>query len=351
MVPPNSSNLSAAQRVEPTANGYRPVRLAPDEPPVLLTVISTEEEFDWHEPFDSRARSVRAMRSIDRAQGVFDAHGVKPAYVVTHPVATQQEGWSLLKEYHEAGRCEIGAHLHPWVSPPIAESITIENSYPGNLPAELEAQKLRVLVDSIAQTFGKRPITYQAGRYGFGPHTMRTLREVGIEIDISATPPFDFAFEGGPDYSSLSSEPRWVGEQHDLLMMPVTGAYVGYLQWSTHNIYRMASSMSWARLPGILSRLGAIDRLRLSPEGFTADDNAKLVRFLLARGLRVFVYSFHSPSVVPGCTPYVRTERDLEVFLDRCRRFYDFFFGELGGRSMTPAEFKRHIEQGTRASV
>jgi hypothetical protein len=333
----------------PGPNGSHAVTTALDERPILVTVISTEEEFDWHEPFDPRARSVQAMRSIDRAQEIFDAYGVRPAYVVTHPVASDPDGWRLLKEYHDSGRCEIGAHLHPWVSPPISEDISIENSYPGNLPPELEAEKLRVLVDTIAQTFGRRPITYQAGRYGFGAHTFAALRAAGIEIDISATPPFDFGPEGGPDYSRLSAKPRWVGEQRDLLVMPVTGAYVGYLQWSPHSIYRMASAMSWARLPGILSRLGAIDRLRLSPEGFTPEDNARLVRFLLARGLRVFVYSFHSPSVVPGCTPYVRTQRDLEVFLDRCRRFYEFFFGELGGVSMTPAEFKRHLELGSRA--
>ena len=338
---------------DPSANrtappGQRLVRLAADRRPVLLTVISTEEEFDWNQPFDPRATSVEAMRSIGLAQQVFDSYGVKPAYVVTHPVATQRDGWSLLKEFQDSGRAEIGAHLHPWVSPPIDESINVENSYPGNLPSDLEARKLRVLVDAIEGTFGRRPVTYQAGRYGFGPNTVQNLREVGIEIDISATPPFDFGFEGGPNYSTLSSEPRWVGGDDELLMLPVTGAYVGYLQWSTHNIYRMASAMSWAKLPGILSRLGAIDRLRLSPEGFTPEDNAKLVRFLHARGLRVFVYSFHSPSVVPGCTPYVRTQRDVQVFLDRCRRFFDFFFGELGGTSMTPAEFKQSLETGAR---
>lgn len=335
---PHRSNLQAA------GNGH--VRLDTTEPPVLMTVISTEEEFDWSKPFDPKATSVEAMRSIDRAQGVFDEYGIKPAYVITHPVATQRDGWGLLKDFHDSGRCEIGAHLHPWVSPPIAEDISIENSFPGNLPPDLERQKLQVLVDTIGETFGTPPVTYQAGRYGFGPNTVTNLREVGIEIDISATPPFDFGFEGGPDYSTFSCEPRWLGDQRDLLMMPVTGAYVGYLQWSTHNIYRMASAMSWARLPGLLSRLGAIDRLRLSPEGFTAEDNAKLVRFLHSRGLRVFVYSFHSPSVVPGCTPYVRTQRDLEVFLDRMRAFYEFFLGEFGGQAMAPADFKRRLDAG-----
>jgi hypothetical protein len=47
--------------------------------------------------------------------------------------------------------------------------------------------------------------------------------------------------------------------------------------------------------------------------------------------------------VVPGCTSYVRDERELEAFLDRCRKFYDFFLGDLGGRSMTPIELRRSL--------
>ena len=37
----------------------------------------------------------------------------------------------------------------------------------------------------------------------------------------------------------------------------------------------------------------------------------RLTRALLARGQRTFVLSLHSPSVVPGNTPYVRSDADL----------------------------------------
>jgi hypothetical protein len=32
----------------------------------------------------------------------------------------------------------------------------------------------------------------------------------------------------------------------------------------------------------------------------------------------------------------VRSERDLDLFLDRCRRHFDWFLGELGGILETP---------------
>ncbi len=317
------------------------VRLPREAQPIVLTVLSTEEEFDWSRPFDPNAQSVLAARHIHRAQGVFDEYGVRPAYVVTHPIASQDDGHAALREIHDSGRCEIGAHLHPWVSPPVEEEISAFNSFPGNLPGDLEARKLRALLDRIERTFGTRPLTYQAGRYGFGPRTAGILRAEGIEVDVSATPPYDFGAEGGPDYSRFPADPMWADSGRELLMVPVSGAYVGSLQWGSHWIYRAAASLSWARIPGVLARLGALDRLRLSPEGFTSEDNRRLVRFLHDRGVRVFVFSFHSPSVAPGCTSYVRDERELDAFLGRCREFFDFFLGELGGRSMTPIELKR----------
>jgi hypothetical protein len=50
----------------------------------------------------------------------------------------------------------------------------------------------------------------------------------------------------------------------------------------------------------------------------------------------VFSLTYHSPSLMPGCTPYVRDAADLRRFLDSIRGLLDFFFGELGGRPTTP---------------
>jgi hypothetical protein len=136
-----------------------------------------------------------------------------------------------------------------------------------------------------------------------------------------------------------------------LLVVPVTGAYVGFAGRSSHALHEWARSMpEWSRVPGMLARLGAVERLRLSPEGFRSRDLRRLTRSLLRQGQRVFVLSFHSPSLLPGCTPYVRNERDLETLLERCRAYIEFFLGELGGRSVTSAELRRSLaERGASA--
>jgi hypothetical protein len=51
----------------------------------------------------------------------------------------------------------------------------------------------------------------------------------------------------------------------------------------------------------------------------------RLCRTLLERGHRIVTLSYHSPSLQPGNTPYVRDQRDLALFLDRLSGFLSFF--------------------------
>ncbi len=322
------------------------VKFASSQRPVLIVVVDTEEEFDWSAGHSRNATSVTAMAEIIRFQRVCDEFEICPTYVVDYPVASQADGVAPLKEFYHSGRAEIGAHLHPWVSPPFDERLTVYNSYPGNLPPEIEAAKLRTLSEVTALAFGTRPVIYKAGRYGIGPNTSEILLEQGYEIDLSAAPPMDYRSDGGPDFSTHPAEPYWIGAGGRLLGIPSAGAFVGLIQNGAHHYYRFATSpiLNRVHMPGILTRLGLLERLRLSPEGYSLDDNRRLTRALYRRGKRVFTYSLHSPSMKPGCTPYVASELERDRLLVQCRQFFDWFLHELGGISMTPLELKRSIQ-------
>ena len=100
-------------------------------------------------------------------------------------------------------------------------------------------------------------------------------------------------------------------------------------------VQRPALSKLHAR--GILSRLGALDRLRLTPEGGTPKHHSRLTRGLVRRGLRAFSWTFHSPSLKVGCTPYVQNEQELEEFLAATRRYFEYFLGsKINGIPATP---------------
>lgn len=331
--------------------GFRPIDQSNEERPSLLVVVDTEEEFDWGADFDRANVGVEAIADLVRVQAVFDEFGIKPTYVMDYPVASQKAAFEPLKEIVDSGRATPGAHLHPWVSPPYDEEVNRPNSYPGNLPAELEREKLVRLAQTIEDNIGTRPTIYKAGRYGFGPNTARILEETGFEIDLSTCPPFDFSDDGGPDYSGFDSRPYWFGEKRRLLGLPASGSYVGFVRNRAHALYTAAThpSLRWARLPGILSRLRAVDRQFLSPEGYGSADHERLTRFLLASGVRTFTFSFHSPSMRPGCTPFVKNEGELREFLDACRRYFEFFLGDMNGVARTPHEVLEHLSTSSPA--
>lgn len=310
--------------------------------PILAVVVHTEEEFDWSKPHDRHATGVEHMRHIGRAQSVFDEYGIVPNYVVDYPIASQDVAIKPLKSFADAGRALIGAHLHPWVSPPYVEKVNARNSYPGNLPRALEAEKLELLTERITASFGARPLTYLAGRYGFGTNTAAILEGLGYEVDISPAVPIDFSADGGPDYSHYSSHPYWFGSGRKLLGLPGTGGYVGWLREGGTRIYKTVTSpvMKRTHAAGMFARLRLIERIRLSPEDYSEPEMQRLTHALLDDGVRIFVFSFHSPSVMPGGTPYVRDAVDLEGFLGKCRRYFDFFMKELRGMAMTPLEIK-----------
>ncbi len=321
--------------------------------PVVVVVVDTEEQFDWSRGFERSQTGVSHMRAIGGFQSVCDERGVRPVYVVDHPIATQEESAAPLRAILARGGCEIGAHLHPWVSPPHDEEVNARNSYPGNLPRELEREKIARLTRAIETAFGVRPRTYKSGRYGSGPNTAAILEELGYAVDLSPCPPFDFRADGGPDWSRAPLGPWWVAGPGSLLAVPSTGAYVGWAGESAHALYRRANSGLWRRLHagGVLARVGAVERLFLSPEGYTPRHLERLTRSLLSRGVRVFSLSLHSPSFEPGHTPYVRNETELHSLLGACRSYLDYFLGELGGVNLTALELRRHVETHSRTSA
>ncbi len=313
-----------------------PPRLTGPTRPVVITTVDAEEDFDWHSPFSRNATDVTSIRSQQIAHRVFERHGVKPIYMVDFPVASQDSGRGPLRELLQQGLCDVGAQLHPWVTPPFDEAVSFHNSYPGNLPLQLEYDKITQLTEEIDRAFGIRPRVFRAGRYGVGPNTGSILRRLGYQADSSVVPCWSFADEGGPDYRLMSARPFWIDRDRTLLELPVSAAMVGTAAGLPAalraRLFRRSSQR--ARLPSVMARLGLLERIKLTPEGIALEEAKRLVRHMAADGMKVFVLTYHSPSLEPGNTPYVRTPADLQRFLAWLDAFYDFFRSEIGG---TPA--------------
>lgn len=322
-------------------------RLPESHPPLLLVVIDTEEEFDWRRPHARENTSVTAIAAQGLAQEIFTRYGITPTYVVDYPVASSPAAVKALRVFADRGYCRIGAHLHPWVNPPYTETVNARNSYPGNLPAALEREKLEALTATIAKAFGAKPAVYKAGRYGVGPATAQILEDIGYRIDVSVVPFTSFADDGGPDFSAATFHPSWFGPTGELLEIPLSCGFYGLLQPLGPTLFpHLSGAVGMSlRLPGILARSGLLERIRLTPEGIDLAANMRLARSLYDQGCRIFSFTYHSPSLVPGMTPYVRSELQLSEFLHTMDRFFAFFREELGGRPSEPQEVYDLLQQ------
>jgi hypothetical protein len=332
----------------PFASEAAPAARAPRAPLQLAVVVDTEEEFDWSAPFARDNRETVTIPAQAKAHDIFDRFGIVPTYVIDHPVATDGSASAFLRALAEGGRAEIGAHLHPWVTPPFEEAVTTRNSYHGNLPPELERAKIASLTETVAAAFGFRPTVFKGGRYGFGPHTAAALIDHGYTIDCSFVPHTSFAADGGPSFYGRSADPFWLDAGHRLLEIPLTSGFTGPLAAAAERRAGLFDSDAAKRLhvPGILARLGLAERIRLSPEGHTVAEQCRLLATLAERGQTVFTLAYHSPSLAPGHSPYVRTEADLNAFLANLEAVLAFFRDRLGGTFTTLTRYRAALREG-----
>lgn len=320
----------AAKRITDCPEPADMARFRPEFGQRFILTVDTEEEFDWNEPFDRSSHSVHSVPRLGKFQEFCEAQGVCPIYLVDYPVATSAAAADVLREPLAAGRAEIGLQLHPWVNPPLDEELSASNSYAGNLPKELEAAKFNLLRDRITANFGQAPLIYRAGRYGVGPDTAQILRDAGVAIDTSVRARFSYSEDGGPDYRDRPIAPWWIGGEGVLLELPLTTVYWGMLrqlgQWLYPAMWRIP------RLRGLLARMGLLERIPLTPEGISLEEAVRGIDIAIDEGLPILVFSFHSPSLAPGHTPYVRSEDDLDAFYDWWRGVFAY----LARRNIAP---------------
>ena len=284
---------------------------------VLLTV-DTEEEFDWNGGFDAHDYRLDAVPKLERFQQFAEGIGVVPVYLIDWPVAHATRAQEVLRDAAARGAAEIGVQLHPWVNPPHLEETDERNSFAGNLPAELERDKLYRLREAIEAHFGVAPQVYRAGRYGAGANTAATLKECGIGVDSSVRAFYDYSSRGGPNYAAMPNVPYWVDGA--LLELPLTTVFGGMLRRQGAALYPWLARHS--RLRSVAARSGLLERIPLTPEGIAIEDALRGIDIALDDGLPVLVLSFHSPSLAVGHTPYVNTDRELDGLYDWFRAVY-----------------------------
>jgi hypothetical protein len=317
-------------------------------PPALLVAIDTEGDNQW----DLNARLNQRFENIyalGRLHDFFARHGVRPTYVITHPVATDPRSADVLRQLMARGDCEIGAHHHAWETPPCTSEDVRRHPYALSLPLDQFDAQLASLTQAITSAVGTRPVSYRSGRFGFSASHVSSLEQQGYLVDSSVAPLFYEAHKQGPDFVGAPLTPYFLAYDDatrpgssQVMELPISAALNRRVPAFVERAYARAPFNYHVKRALRLARIAHVRWLR--PSYSSAEDMCSLARQLVNRGAPILNLLFHSSEVIVGGSPYNTTQGELDAFYGRLGTFLKYATEQLRATPMTFHEFRSNVQ-------
>jgi len=293
----------------------------------FIITVDTEADDQWRE---NRGITCRNIEYLPRFQELCERYGFIPTYFTTYEIAADPDAVKTLKPWQDNGRAEIGAHLHPWTTPPLASEKKSEHCFPSELADEVLKNKLINLTEIIEKNFGRRPTSYRAGRWGFDGRQAGLLSELGYLADSSITPKINWSKEsgrservGGPDFRLAPLGPHRLAS--GLLEVPMTILFTGLIKKE-----KSAWSKKFLAMPGgwpkkIINRLFFRQKWLRIFANSTLRDWEQIYRSAILNGLPALVFMIHSSELMPGGSPYARDEKAVEHVYGQLEQIFGLY--------------------------
>lgn len=298
---------------------------------VMVTVDTEEDDWGSYEATGATAANIKRIPSL---QELLARHGARATYFVNRVPLLSEETAEVLRALARDPSVEVGTHCHPWNTPPFGGPGGVAGSMMCNLSREANRSKVAEVTRMIGDVLEVEPRSFRTGRWGFGPSVAHALADLGYQVDSSVSPFIDWSGVGGPDFAEALLEPYRFRpdrplELHPdgtLIEVPTTVAALRGDPLKQARTRVRLERTRWAQtgLIGVLDRLGVFARRWLSPEVSSAGEMIRLAENLVLHGVQTLDMTFHSCTLLPGATPFVRSEADLQVFLGRVEAFLSY---------------------------
>jgi hypothetical protein len=271
---------------------------------------------------------------------------VRLTCLVTYRVVSDPDSLRVIERLQRDFDCEVGSHLHPEETPPFraepAQEINLDR-----LPFELRAEKLRHLTEAISAHF-PTPTSYRAGRWKLSPEDLGLLREQGYAVDTTVTPFTSWEIEHGPNFSHHTHEPTPV-QSPDFWEVPVTVVLNRGMQLTGNPVlhrYLRLFSHPLHGLPFPLNMIWNLVRpvrpVWFRPTYTEAEEMKELAVELIRRDPNcVLNMMFHSNELAIGGRPFIRTQADADLIVQRIVATSRFVTEQCGVESTTLSEYVR----------
>ena len=198
----------------------------------FILTIDTEGDNQWDH---GRELTVENIKFVPRFQELCEKYLIKPVYLVTSEVCEDAFAREIFKEYLKNDKAEIGSHLHSWSTPPFKDKDGYRYNDPNHAFAtefsdDILAEKISNITNQIESSFGKRPLSFRSGRFGFNENLARILADNSYLVDSSVTPYASWSMfkgipggSGGPDFVDKTPYPyKFDFPVGTLIEIPVT---------------------------------------------------------------------------------------------------------------------------------
>jgi len=330
----------------------------------LLVTVDVEADDEWS---GRPTRSYRNLEALPQLQRVCDEFAARPTYLVTHDVASDADGTAIIRDLARTGRCEVGAHLHAWTTPPHVadlEGDPAARPYLSEYSVTVQRRKIVNLTRAVEAAAGAPPTSYRGGRWDVDLTCLDLLAEAGYLVDSSVTPLVSWrraagVTKGGPTHSTAPADPYRPSRgslydrgDHPVLEVPVSIGSLGWLSQATYG--GLSARMEhrrilWGVVRRVLRWTGAARRVWLDPISSPAEDMIALCRRLIASGAPVLNVAFHSSELVAGCAPHVPDAQAEERIWGRLRMLLSFAAEHPSVQFAAVSEFARKRRQNRSA--
>lgn len=298
----------------------------------LVITIDVEPDCSptWHYSspltFEGVSRGIR-----DVLQPLFNRYDMAPTYLINNVVLEDGKSCDILSDL--PGDYELGTHLHP----EFIEPQKSEHDYGGKRGAancceyapDIEYKKLVNITRLFEKRFGYAPKSFRVGRFSAGPNTIDSLAKLGYTVDTSVTPHVRWDGKSRSiaiDYSKTPEQPYMIrpgafplpGEKGGIVEIPVsvTTQKTGFLKeakWSWLGMRRPYRRTRPVWLRPVYS--GYEEFLRVTT------DHTERYR---ENDMIVFNMMFHNVEVLPGMSPYTKTQKDCENYLQLLEDYFRY---------------------------
>jgi hypothetical protein len=250
---------------------------------------------------------------VERLQPLFNKYDACPTYLINNVVLEDKQSTETFLNLQ--GRYELATHLHcEFIEPQKEFDNYAGQKGEGNqcfLEPQVEFEKMKSITKLFENNFNRKATSFRAGRFSAGSNTIKSLKELGYKVDTSVTPHVkwnDKTRARAVDYTNAKEQPYFIKDNSypeedpngTILEVPVSII-------STTKFFRKREL--WLR-PSFYREYGPIAKVVNAYSKKFGNEN-----------IQVFNMMFHPVEVLPGLSPYTKTEADCKVYMNLLETF------------------------------